>query len=218
MTLADDEVVGFQAGPTTEQSGELTRLGRELLERTTRAAELAKELEEIKSRVRTIQQEELPAVMRAVGQNVIGLAEGVQITLRPFYHANIAADWPEEKRQAAFDYLEARGDGDLIKLNVSYAFRRGQLNDAVWLKTTVDALAASLNATLSEFGVAVEEGGVSIPDPTVRTEVHYATLTAYVREQLEAGREIDLDVLGAQVGEIAEIKTQNEPKATRKRK
>jgi hypothetical protein len=217
MTLADDEVVGFQAGPTTEQSGELTRLGRELLERTTRAAELAKELEEIKSRVRTIQQEELPAVMRAVGQNVIGLAEGVQITLRPFYHANIAADWPGEKRQAAFDYLEARGDGDLIKLNVSYAFRRGQSADAAWLKTTVETIAATLNATLDSLGM-LSVGGVSIPDPTIRTEVHYATLTAYVREQLEAGREIDLDVLGAQVGEIAEIKTQNEPKATRKRK
>jgi hypothetical protein len=121
MTLADDEVVGFQAGPTTEQSGELTRLGRE------------------------------------------------------------------------------------------------QSADAAWLKTTVETIAATLNATLDSLGM-LSVGGVSIPDPTIRTEVHYATLTAYVREQLEAGREIDLDVLGAQVGEIAEIKTQNEPKATRKRK
>jgi hypothetical protein len=202
--LDSDEPVGFTDAPSRDQSLKLTALGRELLDVEHHMLELERELEKAQKRRHAIRHSELPELMESVGQNKIGLG-ALEIVLEPFYHASISAEWPEEKRQAAFDYLEARGDGDMIKLQLSYAFRRGELDAARLVQFAMDATVELINKIRGDAGVEQE---FVLPEPSLRTEVHHMTLTAWLREQVEAGREVDLEKVGATVGQVAKVKQQ----------
>jgi hypothetical protein len=135
-----------------------------------------------------------------MGQDRIGLPDAaVDLVLEPFYHANIAVDWEPQRREEAFKWLEENGHGDLVKVNVMFSFRKEQLADARWLQTAVKLI----QAAQAECGIETEN---TIPDPTMKMEVHYGTLTAFVREQVECGAELPLEKLGATVGQIVKIK------------
>ncbi len=102
----------------------------------------------------------------------------------PYYRANIAAAWEEEKKLRAFDALEEFGASDLIKTVVTFSFPRGEKQQAVKL--------AAANKRLL---------------PKMAESVHAMTLTAWVREQIEGGKPTPpLDVIGAQVGQYVKIK------------
>lgn len=133
--------------------------------------------------------EELPDLMDAIGSLSIELAgDGNQpnfvAKLVPYYHANISAKWEAEKRKRAFDWLEANGHGDLIKTNVAVPFRREDRKKAV------------------AFAEKNKELG-----PIVKEEVHFGTLTSWLREQVEEKNTLPpLDLIGGDVGRVVEIK------------
>lgn len=194
-----DSTPAFAAAPSEEQSGRLTALGRELAEVDRSIARLERELEEARKRSTAIRHTELPELMTAIGQDRIGLPDDrVDLILEPFYHANIAADWPPEQREAGFDYLASVGAEDLVKTNLSYAFGRSEASKARW----VAAMIAVLAQQLSEVG----EGPEAVPRPTIRTDVAWNTLTAWMRDRVERGLEVDLRRIGGTVGRIVRIK------------
>lgn len=135
--------------------------------------------------------DELPDLMDKIGTRMMELeGEGNQppfiAKLVPYYYANIAADWPEEKRKAAFGWLEANGHGDLIKTNVTVPFRREDRKKAI-----------AFTAGLQKKGV------VSI----VKEEVHFMTMKAWLKEQIEEKKTMPpLDLIGGDVGRVVEIK------------
>jgi len=107
-----------------------------------------------------------------------------EASLLPFYRANIAAAWDEEKKLRAFDALEEFGASDLIKTVVTFSFPRGEKKVAQKLLTQHKALF-----------------------PKMAESVHSMTLTSWVKEQIEAGKPTPpLDVIGAQVGQHVKIK------------
>ena len=115
-----------------------------------------------------------------------GNTQGVKAELKPYYKASISAEWPDDKRRAAFDWLERNGHGDLIKTVVMVAFTREDREKA---KT----LAANLR-----------NGGF---DPIVKEEVHHATLTAWLKEQVGTYKaEIPLETIGGAVGRVVILK------------
>ena len=199
--LDDVQEVGFTDAPTEDQSNKLSELGRQLLERDREIADLERRLSEARTARWKIASEDLPSYMESVGQNVIGLGD-VEVVLEPFYHANISAEWPEERRQTAFDYLESVGAGGLIKLMLAYSFRRGELESARQVQFAIETVAEMINRIRAEAGI--EEPFV-LPEPTLREEVHHMTLTAWLKERVEAGSEVDLEVLGATVGRVAKV-------------
>jgi hypothetical protein len=102
----------------------------------------------------------------------------------PYYRANIAAAWDEERKYRAFQALEDFGASDLIKTVVTFSFPRGEKKVAQKLLTRHKALF-----------------------PKMAESVHSMTLTAWVREQIEAGKPTPpLEVIGAQVGQHVKIK------------
>ena len=102
----------------------------------------------------------------------------------PFYRANIAAAWDEERKLRAFDALEEFGASDLIKTVVTFSFPRGEKRQAKKLITQHKSLF-----------------------PKMAESVHAMTLTSWVKEQVEAGKPTPAyDVIGAQVGQHVRIK------------
>jgi hypothetical protein len=190
---------GFTDAPVEEESRRLAELGRELYAVDGDIAEIERKLELLTQRRTELTMKELPDYMRKISQDKIGLAEfGVDLVLENYYHANIRADWPEEKRQEAFAYLESINAGDMIKTQVVFMFGRKDIKKVRWLQ----AFIKTVQHYLGEVGGEVQD----IPDPTISMAVPWNTLTAFVRGQVESGEVLDLEKIGAVVGSVVKIK------------
>lgn len=154
--------------------------------------DLETQLSQKKSDLNVLFRDELPDLMDKIGARLIELeGEGNQpafvAKLVPYYYANISADWPEEKRRAAFDWLEKNGHGDLIKTNVAVPFKREERKKALEL---VEKLRKELSLS-----------------PTVKEEVHFMTMKAWLREQIENENTLPpLELIGGDIGRVVEIK------------
>jgi hypothetical protein len=209
--VSADDIVGFTDAPTTSESEQLTQLGTQMFGLDKAITELEAQLESKKGERLELAMHTLPAFMQKIGQDRVGLNEfQVDVVLEPYYHANIAADWTPEQREAAFAYLEEGGNGDLIKTTVSIAFPRRMLAAARWLTGAITTLFHYMNEA------KVPGTPDALPEPTVDMGVTWNTLTAFVREQLENGNPIDVEVLGATVGWIAKVKPRKESKKGKK--
>ncbi len=153
--------------------------------------DLEAQLKEKRTRYLELSMRELPSVLGELSIDKIGLPEmGVDVVVAPYYKANIAADWPEEKRDAAFTWLEENGHGDLIKSVLSVTFGRKELELARQLEELIRTQFAGANS----HPVSID---MSVP---------WNTLTAFVREQIQRGESLPLDTLGATVGSVATVK------------
>ncbi len=150
---------------------------------------LEERLKQTGEELRLILQTEMPDLMNELGVPSLtiepeGNEPGFAAELKPYYSANIAASWTEERRKAAFSALEDLGAGDLIKVAVEFNFAKGQLEKARAL--------AEANAKLG---------------PKMKQTVHQQTLTAWLREQVEEGRQLpELETIGARIGQHVKLK------------
>ena len=156
-------------------------------------ADLEARRKETQARIDKRRFDTLPALLMAAGTDQVGLPAAGNLPaydarLKPYYRANIAAEWPDERRQAAYDLLEAKGGGDIVKCVVSVEFNREELE-------TARALAQQLSAA-----------GLF---PTLKRAVQWNTLTAWFREQVEAHHGFtgaEMEALGATHGHQVELK------------
>jgi hypothetical protein len=194
-----DDVPAFTDAPDEDESLQLTKLGRELYSVDKKIQDLEADLESAKARREDLVRRELPDYLKKIAQDKIGLPEfDVDLVLENYYHANIKADWPDAQRERAFAYLEKRGDGDLIKTQVVMMFGRTELWKVRWLQATISLLAQELRKAGEE--------APEIPEPYIQMTIPWNTLTAFVKEQVELGAQLDLDILGASVGQVVKIK------------
>jgi hypothetical protein len=115
-----------------------------------------------------------------------GNMPGYTAESKPYYAANIAVDWEAERRQKAFDWLDANGHGDLIKTEIVVQLPRDQRRKA-----------AQVERYLARYGY-----------PSFRRlSVPWNTLTAWLREQVEKYQKTPpLDLFGATVGMTVNLK------------
>jgi hypothetical protein len=107
--------------------------------------------------------------------------DGVSVVRKNIVHASI----PPARREEAFEWLRQHGHDDIIKNEITCSFGRGQDNEAGHV-----------------MGALREQGY----DPQQKVQVHPMTLKAFVREQVEQGSNIDLEMFGAYILNTAEIK------------
>jgi len=138
------------------------------------------ELKVLKQDRQKLTVELIPGVMDEMGVERIDV-DGVTVSRKLIVSASIS----EEKRDAAFGWLRENGLDDIIKNDVVVSFGRGEDN-------------AAKNAV----GILREQGF----DPDVKTHIHPQTLKAFVKERVEGGKPIDLDMFGAYVVNAAEIR------------
>ena len=163
-----------------ENGKQLSGLVRRLNEKQEQIDETEKYLKELKAEKQRIAFEHIPMLMDEMAIERIDV-DGLTVKLKPFVSASIPAD----RKQDAFNWLREHGLDDIIKNDIIVSFGRGQDNKA------------------GDMMYDLEQKGFH---PEQQPHIHSMTLKAFVRERVEKGLPIDLDMFGAFVARTAEIK------------
>lgn len=187
-TPLPDALLAFQGEQVPVSEDKLVKLrstAQELFNLDSEIAQLEAEVESRKKRLIELSTKTLPDLLDSAGTDKVGLPEvGVDAVLKPYYRANIAAEWEEERRLKAFDWLAANGHGDMVKVTVTVAFGRQEYDKA------------------QNYAERVRKAGFT---PKLDMGVPWTTLTAFVKEQFEANDPPPLDLLGATVGRVVKL-------------
>lgn len=149
------------------------------LERTVE--NLEEQLKKAKEELRQVAEDLLPSALEEYGLRELRMADGSIVSTATFYGASI----PKERTAEAFHWLRNNAFGDLIKNTVSVSFGRDE-----------DKAAQKLIGDLSDRGFNTSQ----------KEWVEPMTLKAFVKEQLEAGRDMPTDLFGVFIGKRAKIK------------
>jgi hypothetical protein len=180
-------------------------------------SETQRELTEMKKKTIPEFMEKVQVPSITVDPEVVGNVSYPAFTAerKPFYSANIAADWPPTLKEQAFAYVEKMGYGELMKTFVTFAFPR-DLQPAVvpFLKACKSLKLVAVVEEVNAKGKKVKRRReFDVPVPEVEKTIHSGTLTKWLREQVEnEGNVPDLDKIGGFVGTVAEIKEVKEKK------
>ena len=140
-------------------------------------------LKALKSEKQKLAFESIPVLMDEMGVERLDV-DGATVSLKPFVSASI----PVDRKQEAYNWLREHGLDDIIKNDITLSFGRGE-----------DNVAGDLMVDLEHRGF----------HPESKTHIHSMTLKAFIRERVEKGLPIDLDLFGAFVARTADIKRKN---------
>ena len=125
--------------------------------------------------------EVIPTMMAEMGLSHLKLVDGSSVDVKPNYSASITV----ANRDAAFQWLRDNNLGDIIKNEISVSFGRNE-----------DLKAADYANLASERGY----------QPTQKLKVEPMTLKALVRERMENGKEMPVELFNVFVGNKTTIK------------
>ena len=158
----------------------LSGLVRRYNEKQQQIEETQNYLKGLKEEKQRIAFEQIPMLMDEMGIERIDV-DGAIVKLKSFVSASIPAD----RKQEAFNWLREHGHEGIIKNEIVVSFGKGE-----------DNVAGDVMYQLEEKGFHPEQ----------KTHIHSMTLKGFIREQVEKGNNIDLDLFGAFVGRTAEVK------------
>jgi len=138
------------------------------------------ELKSLKLQKHKMSTEQIPAMMDEMGVQRLDV-ENLSVSLKPLINASI----PQTRRDEAYQWLRDNGLDDIIKNDVIMSFGKGE-----------DNMAGDIMYELEQRGM----------HPEKKTHIHSMTLKAFIRERVEKGLPIDLDMFGAFVARTADIK------------
>jgi hypothetical protein len=145
-------------------------------------------LKENNGRYNRIKQYLLPEKMKLAGlANFQTMDKTVKIKLDDYVSGSLPKD--EHDREAAIDYLIARGGQELIKSDITVTAGKSEHNMAMLL-----------------LGVIVEKcKELGLEEPQMKEGVHAASLQSFVRGCVKKGEDIDYEKLGCYVGQICKF-------------
>jgi hypothetical protein len=174
---APDQIDGLK----DEALDAISRLAQRASNLTQEIAKTEEYLKEQKNALVEITDEQLPEALEEMNLAKFTLKDGSEISVNPLYAASI----PKDRRAEAFAWLRDHQFGDLVKNNISVTFGRGEDEKA------------------KDFvGFCTGKGFV----PNQLEKVEPMTLKGWLREQVEAGNPIPLDLFGAFITQRATIK------------
>lgn len=144
----------------------LSKLAEDQWAAQKRVAEAEENLKRAKEALRTIAEGQIPEVMDRIGLAQVLTGSGLQIKVKSVLKANIS----EENRPAAIGWLRDNGHEKLIK------------NTFTVIAEDQEGLEEYLTQHALEYSAA--------------PKVHPNTLNKFVREKLEAGEDIPVDLFG----------------------
>jgi hypothetical protein len=147
-------------------------------------AELENNLSVAKENLRRIVEQDLPEAMDEVGMTSFTMEDGSKIKVSSFYSASIS----EERKDEAFSWLKEHNFDGMIKAEVKVNFSKGEFEIA------------------QEFLNFIRGFNQKNLNPDYKESVHWQTLRAFVKEQIEGGHPLPLDTFGVFVGRKAELK------------
>jgi len=137
-------------------------------------------LKDKKRDVEKISGEIIPTLLSEMGLSSLKLADGSAVEVKPYYAANISV----KNREAAYNWLRSNGLGDIIKNDITVSFGRNEDNKA------------------AEYANLARGQGFQ---PTQKLKVEPMTLKALVRERIEAGKTMPMDIFNVFVGNRTKI-------------
>ena len=137
-------------------------------------------LKETKNELKLISGEVIPTMLSEMGLSSLKLADGSAVEVKPYYAANILI----KNREAAYSWLRSNALGDIIKNEITVSFGRNEDNKA------------------AEYANLAKGQGFQ---PTQKLKVEPMTLKALVRERIEAGKEMPMDIFNVFVGSRTKI-------------
>ena len=159
----------------------VSRLAQKAADLEREIADVEQKLKDKKKALYKITDEQLPEALEEMNLQKFTLTDGSEISVKPIYAASI----PKDRRDEAFQWLRDHEFGDLVKNNVTVTFGRGE------------------DDTAKDFiGLCGEQGFV----PSQIEKVEPMTLKAWLRERVEEGDPIPLDLFGAFISQRATIK------------
>jgi hypothetical protein len=180
MTSHTDPYAEFREQPSAEQLGSLSNLVALAVEQEAKVAAAEEVLERESLRLKELIERDIPKVMELAGTKMYKTSSGVTVDLKDILTASI----PKDKREAAHKWLDEHGHGGLIKRTVFVAFTREQQEEA---------------------GKLVKELAEDFTNVGVETKVEPSTLTAFAKEQKEAGSPLPDDVFSIYEAKKAKI-------------
>lgn len=174
---------------TDSQLAELRQMGSVLQNIDQSIEDAVARLSDLKRQRLELTQRTIPDLMDAANVDRVGLAGAdFDLLVAPFYKASI----PKENMEPAAEWLTKNGHADLMRTVVSVSFGPGEHEHALNIETLIRSYFRGRNDVQRE--------------PVIENAVHWKTLTSFVKEQLELGEVLPLDILGATVGRHAIIK------------
>ena len=158
----------------------LSAVVKDLDQLTQEINQKEEELKALKLQKHKVSTEQIPAMMDEMGVQRLDV-ENLSVTLKPLINASI----PPNRKEEAYKWLRDNGLDDIIKNDVIMSFGRGE-----------DNVAGDLMYELEKRGM----------HPEKKTHIHSMTLKAFIKERVEKGLPIDLDLFGAFVARTADIK------------
>ena len=166
----------------TDKVKSISELCNRLLDLQEQARRIEENLKSKNDEIRMLSEQEIPNLMQEAGVSEFKLADGSSVSIKPFYAAKI----PVSKTDEAFQWLTGNGYGDLIKNTVSLNFGKSE-----------DNLANSLVEDLKSKGHNVSQ----------KKKVEPQTLKAFVKEAIQNGQNVPMDLFGIYISNKTTIKT-----------
>lgn len=160
---------------------QIAATARDILDAQNAVVEAELELKTRQNLLRALQENTMPDLMAAAGQEKLTTSDGLIVEVK----SNVRGQPTKENESKAFDWLRSKGQGGVIKTQL--AADLGKAPEAK-VQAAVDALSGQ---------------GIR---PMVKEGVHWQTLGALVREMLARGDDVPLDLLGVHVSKLAEVK------------
>jgi hypothetical protein len=157
---------------------EIKSLSEQVLKLRDLEAEVKSDEERIKTKqkeIARISEDVIPTMLSEMGLSQLKLADGSSVDVKPFYSASISV----ANREKAYKWLRDNGLGDIIKNDVTVSFGRNEDNKA------------------ADYANLAKSQGF---EPTQKLKVEPMTLKALVRERIEAGKEMPMDIFNVYVG------------------
>jgi len=172
--------------PSPESVSDLAKCAIELAQAELEVARIEGELRAAKKRVEDISEHVLPDLMDLAGVSELALKNGTKLKIEPILTLGSGAG----KNPEVLRWIEETGHSGLIKRSVS-----------VLLGRDADERETTLLKDLAADGFT---------DVSALAEVNAQTLKAHVKRLLEAGKEVNMDLLGAR--EFKRAKITGQPK------
>lgn len=167
-------------------------LARELVEKINEAIRTKEYLKNLNKRINDISFRDLPDLFNEQNLHGMEMSNGVRLALTPYYRASLPVKMDPAKRKEGIEYLRGIAP-ELIKTKVLLEYGADEQDAAQAVITFLR--------------------GLDI-DPDVKEDVHHSTLTSWVKEQYEAGVEVEFDKVNAKIGSFISVEIGDKEKST----
>lgn len=174
------------AAPSGESLADLAKAAIDLYQAELEVSRLEGELKAAQKKVEDISTHVIPDLMDLAGLEELALKNGTKLKVEPILTIGSGAG----KNPAVLAWIEETGHSGLIKRSV--------------------AVSLGKDADEKELKLLEELKAEGFTDVAAFREVNAQTLKAHVKKLLEAGKEVDMDLLGAR--EFKRAKITGQPK------